>query len=398
MRLQTLNIIGRVCLLLAFADFCASAQDPFKTKHELGMNANPPGVHVKLRINGDQSTFHLFETIPIVLEFTSASPTRYSIEMDEAMNFAGMANRFYVSDADNADFTVQQILLGGVVCCDSDKRILSQRPVDLKRELTDYVRFKKPGTYHVFYVTNRVFRGFGRRDNFAASKLSLTSNQLTLTILPDEADWDSLRLDLTLATLRDPKLKEKYLRATRRAKANPSEAGVDYAYENVVTQTEFHLAQKALNALDTPEAIEKRVALMEMESETDLDMSRKYGSGTFLPQPLLASTTRADLFLDAMEKRARQPDFGIDYNYAMWWLRLLIQKEHPEIYRPFLDDQERDGKLHEYMPRYFEAEGKMLAMLKQMAPVKIGRGKEITDVTIKVMTDMLDNRNTHSPK
>jgi len=387
MRLRNLKRKTCACLLAAAAGVCLNAQETFEAKYESGTKANPASVHVLLRTSSRQDTFQLFEAIPITLEFISTGAMRYSIEMDETMNSAGMSNRFYVSDSDSTYFTVEQFLSGGVVCCDSDKRTLSSHPVELNREMTDYIRFTKPGTYRVIYATNRVFSGFSERHDFRQSKVSLTSNQLTLTILPDDEGWNSRELGMVLSRLRDPEIKGKYIAASRRAKALQlrSETGADYAYKNIVSQTEYARARTALNALDTPQAIKQRVAMMEMESEADLEMSRKYGAGTILPEPLLASTTRADLFVEAMDKRASEPDFRIDYNFAYWWQKLLIQKEHPEIFRPFLDDSEREKRIREYMSHYFEAQQRILARLEQLAPSKVGKGKEATNLTIKVI-------------
>lgn len=385
MQLRRTNLITCACLLIAMMGVSLSAQEAFETKHEMGMQANPAGVKVTLRTKGGQDTFHLFETIPITLEFASDSAGRYSIEVDEAMNSAGMANRFYLSDPDGADFTELQLFSGGVVCCDSDRRPLSQRPMKLQRELTEYIRFKKPGIYRVFYVTQRVFRGVGKQDGFQPSKLSMTSNELTLTILPDDSKWNSQQLETVLSKLRDPALRKQYLAATRRAKAIQarSELAADYAYKNIVAQTEYVLAQQALNVMDTPEAIDQRVAMMKMESETDLETSRKFGGGAILPQPLLASTTRPDLFLEALDKRAREPNFGIDYDYAYWWQRLMLQSEHPEFLRPFLEAKEREDETRRYFAYYREAEEKILERLKELVDTKTGKAKEITALTIK---------------
>jgi hypothetical protein len=68
-----------------------------------------------LRTTDGKLTFHLFETIPIELVSQSSISSRYSIELDEAMNFAGQSNWFEV-------FPFQTVFLpspmvAGVVCC-----------------------------------------------------------------------------------------------------------------------------------------------------------------------------------------------------------------------------------------------------------------------------------------
>jgi hypothetical protein len=181
-----------VCLLL-FAQL-GSAQAEFDIRNTEGIQRNPKGVKLSLRTKDGRSTFRLYETIPIDLEFSSLRPSAYSIELDEYMNFAGSSNTFEVSPTDTAFVTFSVLSSPGAVCCDSIKRFLSPTPTVLHRELSDYVRFEKPGTYSVFLVTNRVFRGLGKTNDFAPSKTTLTSNVLTLNILPDDADWDSQQL------------------------------------------------------------------------------------------------------------------------------------------------------------------------------------------------------------
>jgi hypothetical protein len=113
-----------------------------------------------------------------------------------------------------------------------------------------------------------------------------------------------------------------------------SETAADFAYENVVSQTEFALAQKALNAIDTEEAIRERIELMDKESKAESEMSSKFTSGTILLQPLVRSTTPPDTFATAMEQRAKTPEFAVDFDYVERWSGFLVQRDHPELFRP----------------------------------------------------------------
>jgi hypothetical protein len=242
--------------------------------NEDGLKGNPAGVKVVLRTKDGRSTFHLFEAIPIELDFSSAAPSAYSIELDEAMNFAGSANRFEVSSTDSVFLTFSQIVSGTAVCCASNKRYLSRKALTLRRELTDYLKFEKPGTYSLFFITNRVFRKLGKQDDFGPSKLTLVSNLLTLTILPDDPECDWQQLDTTLRKLHDPHVRANYLAVIHRAKQRETETDRDFGMANFVSQTELVAAQKSLNALDTDDAIRQRVKLMQMESKEDLEMAQ----------------------------------------------------------------------------------------------------------------------------
>jgi hypothetical protein len=387
-------VLSALGLLLApwTISFPCNGQTQFEMRHQERLKGNPAGVKVVLRTRDRKTAFHLFETIPIELDFSSIAPSAYSIELDETMNFAGSANRFEASSVDSVFLTLSQIVSAGAVCCASNKRYLSRDAITLKRELTDDLRFEKPGVYSVFLMTNRVFRKLGRQDDFGPSKLTLTSNMLTLTILPDDPEWDSQQLDVTLRKLRDPHVKANYLAAIHRAKQRQTEIDQDFALTNLVSQTELVTAQKVLNALDTDDAIRQRVKLMQMESKEDLEMTSKYGSGSMVPQPFLASTTRAEFLEAAIKERAEKPEFGVDYDYVEWWIRCLVQREHPEVFRPVVSEVERQNRTKDYSVCYDKAELELLSILESLVLSKKGEGQKITASTIKVLKSFTSNR------
>ena len=369
--------------LLSVAHPCGAETD-FDIRNKEGLGRNPAGLRLLLHTTDGRSTFHLFETIPIEMEFSSSRSSAYSIELDEVMNSAGQANQFEVSPEDSVLLPFSAFGSRAFVCCDSNKRYLSSQPTTLKRELTDYLRFERAGTYSVFLVTRRVFRRLGKPNDFNPSELSLTSNVLTLTILPDDPVWDSHTLAEALRKLNDPHIRADYAAALRRAKKLEHETEQDFAMANRVSQTEFVCAQKALNALDTEEAIRERVKLMQMESKSDLEMSRMYGTGSSLSQPLLESTTRADLVVAALKEQAEQSGFGVDYDYFHWWLRFLLQRDDPEVFRPFDDDVEHQKRIHDYNLFNIQAQQELLAFLETLRANKTGDAAEITALTIKV--------------
>src|SRR6266852_5526788 len=140
------NFIPRFLLgCLLCLNYPCVAQAKFESENKKALESNPPGVDVVLQTEGGRSEFHLFETIPIELDFSSSHPLAYSIELDEVMNFAGQANRFKVFPSDTVFLPSPIFSNGGAICCASDKRYLSSRPTTLRRELTDYLRFEKRG-------------------------------------------------------------------------------------------------------------------------------------------------------------------------------------------------------------------------------------------------------------
>ena len=63
------------------------------------------------------------------------------------MNFAGHWHTFDVDQPDAVLLSWGEAGSYGVVCCATDLRYLSENPISFERELTDYLRFDKPGTY-----------------------------------------------------------------------------------------------------------------------------------------------------------------------------------------------------------------------------------------------------------
>ncbi len=378
-------------LLLLFFIFPAVAQtdatdSAFDSRHKEALHQNPLALHLSLRTVDGGSTFHLFETIPIEVAYSTTRPDTFTIEMDEAMNPAGGSRRFEIDAPDGVDgvlLTEQEWGSRTFICCESDKRPLSQKPVTFKRELTDYLRFQKPGTYQIFLSTHRVFKIGSAEEQFMESKFALTSNILTLTILPDDPDWDARRLAGILTELDNPRLKANHDSMKKKIDLVNSETHKHEAIANDLAHTPYAVAQKMLNALDTPEAIRERVDRMDLVSSKYLGSLVDYEGETIFYQPLLASTVRPDLVVAAMEARARRPDFGVDYDYAYRWAQFLAQRDDTAIFRPFADQQARQKQFHSFFLADVEAKKQIISELAAHLDEKIATAKQITAFTIK---------------
>jgi hypothetical protein len=370
--------------LLAMAPPCR-AQADFDIRNKEGLGRNPAGLTLSLKTEDDRQTFHLFETIPVELEFSSSRPSTYSIELDESMNFAGWTHTFQVEPEQAVLLTELEWGTHGVVCCDSKRRYLSQQPTVFKRELTDYLRFEKAGTYRLFITTRRVFKGPGKYMDFGASKILLTSNVLTLTILPDDPDWDAHRLTETLRKLQDPHVRADHRALEQKIREMQSETARYSAFANRLNRTEFAQAQKALNALDTQEAIRERVQNMDMVSKEETTTERKFGGGVVSYQPLLASSTRPDLVVAALEARAENSAFGVDYDYVEWWAKYAVLRDHPELFRPFLDGTEQQKRIHSFLEYEAAAKRNIVLRIEPLVASKEGVAKTVTTLTIKAV-------------
>jgi hypothetical protein len=376
-----------VCIVasLLWVTHPSVAQTDFDIRNQDGIGHNPTGLRLLLKTEDDRQTFHLFETIPIELEFSSSRPSTYTIEMDESMNFAGWAHKFEVEPDNAILLTEREWSSQGVVCCDSDRRYLSRQPTVFKRELTDYMRFEKAGTYRIFFSTRRVFKGPTKYMDFGASKILLTSNILTITILPDDSNWDAQRLSETLRKLHDPRIRANYRALEQKIKEIQPETARYFAFANRLPRTEFAQAQKALNALDTQDAVRERVQNMEMVSKKESTTERESGGGFVIHQPLLASSTRPDLIVAALEARAEDPALGVDYDYVDWWARYIVLRDHPELLRPFPDETEHQKRTHSFLVCEAEAERNILDQLESLLASKEGLANTVTKLTIKAV-------------
>ncbi len=371
-----------ICLL--FVGCPAQAQTDFEKENKEQLERNPPGVTVTLGTTGGKPTFHLFETIPIELIFQSSRPATYSIELDEVMNAAGQSNWFKVAPVQTV--FLPGFLVPGIVCCWTNRHYLSSEPTILKRELTDYLRFESAGTYSISYSTNRVFRGLGKKEDPRRSPLTVTSNVLTITILPDDPEWDALQLVDTLKKLEDPDVHARYAAAMRHAGKLQSETARNFYNQAHISQTEFVRAQKALNVMDTQHAIRERIRLMRMNSKEDLKKMRDLHSWTAVSEPLLSATTRPDIVVACMRERAETPEFGVDYNYVFWWSRFLAQQEHPDLFRPSDGGQHYGGERATAYSAVTQTAMREVAVILQSALAnKRGDAADLTVLTLKIV-------------
>lgn len=178
-RLTRKFIFPLLCFLAA-ASAC-TAQTDFDQRNQKGLRRNPHGVKFVLKTKEIRSAHHLFETIPIEFAFTSSRPSVASIELLETMNAAGGPLRLDVESETQVSLTLAQFQGMGFGCCISRWVYRSDQPIIFERELTDYLRFEKPGIYRRFLTTWRVCKE-PRSDSSSGhmpSKMAVTSSIFT---------------------------------------------------------------------------------------------------------------------------------------------------------------------------------------------------------------------------
>jgi len=147
-----------------------------------------------LTIRNSQSNFRIGEIIPLDLAFTSATPNTYQLDT-ATYDRSGRLNedQFIVEPKSGFDDPLQLyfhaykgFMMGGL----RGYKSLSTTPATVHADLNEWVRFKAPGQYRLTVVSSRVSRvGSNEFGN-----PSVTSNSVTLTILPPTKEWQDATL------------------------------------------------------------------------------------------------------------------------------------------------------------------------------------------------------------
>ena len=216
----------------------------------------------------------------------------------------------------------------------------------------------------------------------------MTSNIVTLTILPDDPNWDAERLSDVLRTLRDPSVVEEY-KQLKQSGPHPGDVlqvGLASVYE--LSQTRLVQAQKALGVLDTEAGLRERVTVLPEAG----------GHGMVFPAPITA-TTQPALAYSLMHERAREPQFGIGINYALSWATVVAKRDHPENFRPSgVNGAAPTGGSEQDDEHRIAAEERIVEELQAVLPHKVGPAKSTTKNTLTLLKQELARQKTAQSK
>jgi hypothetical protein len=168
---------------------------------------SPPSVDenvfLVLSITSGQTEFHIGETIPLQLAYSSAVKDRYQINMAQ-YDRSGRMNyeHFNVSPAEGAVDPLEGHL-GGIGGGLTGFKFLTPQPWTISLNLNEWVRFTQPGEYRLIVTSNRV----GIRDAsspLGASPVTARSNDVTLRIVPATKAWQKMTANGAVATLDQP--------------------------------------------------------------------------------------------------------------------------------------------------------------------------------------------------
>jgi hypothetical protein len=205
--------MNRCIGLLAVSVVCAAQQisPSFDEQHATGVEQNPSGVTLTISTRDGRSAYHLSDTLNFRLSFISNNSHMYTLELDGAMNIAGVSDDLVIERPEAALPIHSQPSLMGYICCHTDRRYLGNKPLVadttlrmeyLERSLNFRLRDSqflgaippfaeklKPGEYSIFIRSRRLMRGWPKslHDQYhTVSDIVVTSiNVLHITILPD---------------------------------------------------------------------------------------------------------------------------------------------------------------------------------------------------------------------
>lgn len=335
--------------------------------------AVPQGVSLELRTVGGKRTFYLSETIPLEIWFASSKPSTYSIELADGWNEVPTFDRFVIEPAADIIDRVSGPPVVGIVCCDSRRPYLQAAPAIYTYDLTDSVRFTRPGTYRIQYTTRRVFTGASRGNK--PSDITARSNVISITIVDDDPAWlDSVFRDAIAAQVRAPSTREvndffapPALGSLRRQRPAPALAAATRA-------------SRMLRMLDTLDAIRVRVARLQTPTVAEWRDIEASGNGFVGGDRSVALSSRPDLMAAALSERASLPGFGVMRGYAEVWADVIMEMQHPRMFSVRQEDEARDWDAYGTWRTAIVRE--LLERLQRIVAEKTGTSAEITRATI----------------
>jgi hypothetical protein len=187
MRLLTLLLLVGIAVVRT----CAQSAPPLDSK-----------VALQVSIATNQTEFHIGETIPLQLSFSSTVKDHYQVNMAQYDRSGRMNYEHF--DLAPANGVVDPLptytgSMGGL----TNFKYLTPEPWSIKLNLNEWVRFTQPGEYRIAVSSRRV----GVRDpsqTFGTSSITVRSNEVELKIVPANPEWQKGVLRDAVASLDAP--------------------------------------------------------------------------------------------------------------------------------------------------------------------------------------------------
>lgn len=200
-------------LLFVFTSaICTWAQSVLNADHR---------VVLQVSITSDQREFHIGETIPLRLAFSSGVKDRYQVNRAQYDRSGRMEYEHFDLTPANGAVDPLEGRLGGGGGGLTGFSFLSPEPWTIDLKLNEWVRFTRPGIYRLVVKSNRV----AVKDSsspMGASPITVTSNEVMLRIIPATRAWQGVTLSRAVATLDQavpskPEERDTYIRSRREA-------------------------------------------------------------------------------------------------------------------------------------------------------------------------------------
>jgi hypothetical protein len=250
-----------------------------------------PRIVLQVSIATNQREFHIGETIPLQLAFSSKVKDRYQVNMAQ-YDRSGRMNyeHFDVSPADGAVDPLPTYTggMGGL----TNFKYLSSEPWTIKLNLNEWVRFTQPGEYRIVVSSDRV----AVRDPanpLGASPVTARSNEVALKIISPNPAWQKQVLRYAVSALDAP------------APAKPQQMEQYTASRRKALET--------LRFLGSGDAVRELAKRMRGEDSGGLDYVCMLG---------LISSPERSVARSALEEALADPDHPIDGNF-LYALRMI---------------------------------------------------------------------------
>ena len=191
------------------------AQDLFLEEWAAAASNNPADVQFQIRLPEGKSSWRIGEIIPLTLEFRSTSSGKWSAS-SRTYDRSGRLNgveEFHLDPAGGVGDPFENgpgfTRFGGGVS--GGPRVLSTEPIEIVREINEWVRFQRPGSYRLYVATRRVFRNAEPDDDEERSRrhtpvdpIEIVSNVVNFDITEASAGWANEQVREALKVLDDP--------------------------------------------------------------------------------------------------------------------------------------------------------------------------------------------------
>ena len=247
----------------------------------------PDGQEVLLEVSlaNNQREFHIGETIPIKLAFSSRIKDHYQLNEAHYDRSGRMEyERFRIMPAEGAIDPLPSCsyCMGGGL---TNYRFLTSEPWTIQLDLNEWVRFTKPGEYKLTVSSQRV-EVQDRSQPGGTSPVTATANEIRLKIVESDPAWQKRIYNEAVAILKAP----------APAKSEEAEGSTDPRRK----------ALEALRFLGTAEATRELAKQMRGEDPGGLDFECFLG--------LVSSPERA-IARSALDEALADPDHPIDETF-----------------------------------------------------------------------------------